>query len=228
MIEKLNWDSDFFGYPVGKINANEGIDLLLSDEININQFRLIYIFSDHKLIIKDKRVSEVDIKTTLIRTMLKNEELIIHPAISEYDGSQDEALHSLAIESGVYSRFKRDPGFKDNEFFKLYSKWIRDSIDKKIADKLLVYMEDNKIGGFVSLKFKAEYAEIGLIAVHGNSRGKGIAMALLYAAFFHTKKQGFNYTHIVTQFENTPAMKLYQKAGFKIENKKYVYHLWNK
>lgn len=227
MIEQLNWDSDFFGYPVGKFNHHSNGPLPFLNDESADRFRLIYVFSDDPLVIDDSRISEVDIKTTLVRDLGKENDFPLHPSISDYKGGKDDELNRLAIESGVYSRFRRDPRFKNNEFVRLYSKWISDSIQMKIADKLLVFEEDDQLRGFVSIRYKNESAEIGLIAVHGNSRGRGIAMALLNAAFFHSRQQDFPFIRIVTQQDNIPAMKLYLKAGFRLEHKVYIYHFWN-
>ncbi len=225
MIKKLQWDTDFFGYPVGRINTSE--TFFKKNTVELDNFRLVYLFSDKVLEITDSNILEVDIKTTLVKRIEKNELYPFHESISEYSGGQDTKMKSLALESGKYSRFKTDKNFINNEFIKLYSKWIEDSITKVIADKLIVFSEKTDIEGFVTLKFNTNYAEIGLIAVDENSRGKGIALALLNAAFKLTQSQGLNSIRIVTQFNNTPAMKLYHKAGLITENKQYVYHIWN-
>jgi dTDP-4-amino-4,6-dideoxy-D-galactose acyltransferase len=228
MIETLNWDSGFFGYPVGRIIINDNTDSLLPYESEIRNFKLIYLFSDNQLSLNDGRVHEVDIKTTLVKGIAKADTYPVNDSIVEYTGGQDEDLKALALESGVFSRFKMDPGFKDDEYTKLYLKWITDSINKKIADKLFIYSSDGFIEGFVSMKLKETNAEIGLIAVHEKSRGKGVGMALLQAVFHATQQLGLPCTKIVTQLANAPAMKLYLKAGFEIESKKFIYHLWNK
>jgi dTDP-4-amino-4,6-dideoxy-D-galactose acyltransferase len=141
MIEKLMWDSDFFGYLVGRINTSETFFKISTDELN--NFRLIYLFSDKVLEITDSKILEVDIKTTLVKLIEKNELYPVHESISEYSGGQDTKMKSLALESGKYSRFKTDKNFMNNEFIKLYSKWIEDSITKVIADKLIVFSENN-------------------------------------------------------------------------------------
>ena len=66
MIEKLIWDSDFFGYPVGRINIEsvqntdfEHLQFLSKD------FQLVYIFSNEAL--TDERFQLVDEKVTLTK-----------------------------------------------------------------------------------------------------------------------------------------------------------------
>ncbi|MDZ7721960.1 MAG: GNAT family N-acetyltransferase [candidate division KSB1 bacterium] len=71
-------------------------------------------------------------------------------------------------------------------------------------------------------------AQIGLIAVHPQAQGKGIASYLIQVATNYAFDRGFETLEVATQYNNKPAMKLYQKSGFKIKSKQYIYHIWNK
>jgi dTDP-4-amino-4,6-dideoxy-D-galactose acyltransferase len=228
MIEKLSWDSDFFGYPVGQI------EILKPDRYNVStaiqdskKFTLVYVISPERIDFEVPELKLVDIKTRLSKR-IKNKPNCSFYNISEYGGEEDGQLKKLALESGAFSRFKVDSNFVHNEFEKLYLKWISDSINKIIADKIIVYKEPGSVCiGFVTLKFKIHFSEIGLIAVDEKSRGKGIAKSLLTFTDGLTINAGCDRIEVVTQLENLPAMKLYEKAGFEIISKKYIYHLWN-
>ena len=227
MIKKLKWDSEFFGYDVGKVVIEE--NQVVSEQELIKEsypFKLVYIFSDIKLDFKHFKSKLVDIKTTFYKKQLAWEE---NP---EFIHCKDEPaacnnLRQLALESGVFSRFKRDNNFTNNEFEKLYSQWINDSIKKINADHIIVYKENNICKGFVSLKFQKEIAEIGLMAVDEDSRGEGIGLTLLGFINNLSRSKGFPEMRVTTQFENIPAMQLYEKAGYTILSKQYIYHLWN-
>jgi dTDP-4-amino-4,6-dideoxy-D-galactose acyltransferase len=228
MIEKLAWDSDFFGYPVGQIEMiNPDPESISSVIKNSNEFKLIYLISPERIDFAIPELKLVDIKTRLGK-QLKNNRTYSFQNIHEYDGEEDSQLNELALQSGVFSRFKVDSNFVKSEFEKLYLRWISDSIKKIIADKVIVYKEiGSPYIGFVTLKFKNDFSEIGLIAVDEKNRGKGIAKSLLTFIEDLTVNAGFNKIEVVTQFENLAAMNLYEKAGYEIISKKYIYHLWN-
>ena len=228
MIKRLDWDSDFFGYAVGEIELkNSNQQYLIESLKEAEGFKLIYVISDEELNFNAKELELVDIKTRLRKTNIA-EATSVCENVGEYRGGEDEQLQKLALQSGVFSRFKVDKHFNNGEFKKLYLKWIEDSINKSIADKVIIYEEHGQnCFGFVTLKFKNYFSEIGLIAVDENSRGKGIAKKLLNYADQSTLLHGLEQIEVVTQYKNVPAMKLYEKAGYQIVSKKYIYHLWN-
>ena len=227
MIKKLEWDSHFFGYSVGHLvisqSTQKQLPALLKDAIG---FKLVYVFSDEKINPERDDLKLVDIKTRLGKKLNNKNHTVAN--VHEYTGGEDDQLKTLALQSGIYSRFKIDSNFVNNEFEQLYLKWISDSINKTIADKVIVYKEpENNCKGFVTLKFKENFSEIGLIAVDEGSRGKGIAKALLDYADNCAVEVGLNRIEVVTQFDNVPAMNLYENVGYEIMTIKYIYHLWN-
>lgn len=225
IVEKVIWDSIFFGYQVGKITIKNRDNFELND---FNNFDLIYIFSENKL--KNLTNYLVDEKVILNLHLTKDYSLVSDNSIYEFkDFSKFPQLLDLAFQSGVYSRFKKDENFVNNEFERLYIKWITNSVVDKKSLVVFIYELDNKILGFVTVDKKSDtHASIGLIAVELNSRGQGIGVKLLDQAKNYLLKNGFQKLSLVTQGDNIPALKLYQKAGFYIEESSFTYHIWNK
>lgn len=225
-IEKVEWDSDFFGYKVGKINVKDELNYNI-DLINFDDYKLVYLFSKFKLqnfdsILLDEKVI---LNLNLIDQNIENDNNIV----SEFkDFSKFPQLLDLAFQSGVYSRFKKDINFVNNEFERLYIKWITNSVVDKKSLVVFIYELDDKILGFVTVDKKSDtHASIGLIAVELNSRGQGIGVKLLNQVKNYLLNNGFQKLSLVTQGDNIPALKLYQKAGFYIEEKSFTYHIWN-
>ena len=81
--------------------------------------------------------------------------------------------------------------------------------------------------GFVSGHLSGENAQIGLIAVDENYRGKGWGKRLVIASEHFAKERGALSLRIPTQQANTPACKLYQSLGYQVVDTDYVYHYWN-
>jgi len=52
------------------------------------------------------------------------------------------------------------------------------------------------------------------IAVHPDSRGKGVAQSLLNKAVSYAEKTGCRQIHLEVRQDNLPAIKLYEKEGF--------------
>ena len=174
-IEKVEWDSDFFGYKVGKINVKDELNYNI-DLINFDDYKLVYLFSKFKLqnfdsILLDEKVI---LNLNLIDQNIENDNNIV----SEFkDFSKFPQLLDLAFQSGVYSRFKKDINFVNNEFERLYIKWITNSVVDKKSLVVFIYELDDKILGFVTVDKKSDtHASIGLIAVELNSRGQGIGL----------------------------------------------------
>lgn len=229
-IEKLAWDSGFFGYPIGKLQIAtfEELDNTLFESI-ARPFQLVYVFSSVPL--RSNLLKHVDTKTTLSQTLGDAIKLEDDPYVCSFvNGVHSyENLEQLALESGVYSRFKVDTNFKSNEYERLYTKWIQNSVKDHGAFNTGIYYKNEKILGFTTVEKKtATLADIGLVAVDSSARGKGIGTLLIEDAKKKAYKKGFRKIQVVTQAANTSAIALYERCNFNIEEQKYIYHHWNK
>lgn len=216
-ISPLSFDSSLFAYPVGKFEAGD----LWNEASFLNQvkdFHLVYIFSKKPIEINSDRIYLSDTKFTFEKQLDAPREG--DPEIKLYSGELNEQLLSLALESGVYSRFKTDPGFKNGEFEKLYKLWIQNALNQKE-----VWVAKN-LAGFVSCHLSGTESSIGLIAVDKNQRGKGWAKRLVKAAENFAFLHGAQTLKIGTQIKNNPAVNLYQSLGYELVDKVFVYHYW--
>ena len=170
----------------------------------------------------------VDKKTTFKKFIDQNTPFC--DSVSKYqDVYPEQKLLDLSIESGVFSRFKVDGKIGMIKFKELYKTWMINSVNKKIAKEVLVYKTKGIIRGFVTLGEKNLRADIGTIAVEGNSRGKGIGKSLMLSAEnWFLNNTAYKEIQVVTQGDNTPACMLYEKCGYTIDNVEYFYHVWNK
>ena len=230
-IETLDWDSDFFRFKVGKLVCNSSEDFDFDAfKIGAEQYKIVYVFSKHSLTHHSLKL--VDEKVVLEKQIdFQHFQEMPEYTIDSFreDSHNFEEIRQLALESGVYSRFNVDQNFNKKEFEKLYTSWIKQSIQKKIAFDVLVATKwNNVIVGFMTLNKKSKIlADIGLVAVSASERGKGIASQLLHNSFQKLKLLGYEKVQVVTQFENIPAMNLYQNAGFEIKERTFIYHYWN-
>lgn len=228
-IIKLEWDTNFFNKKIGKLyldNSSEfSIDIF--KEL-VKKFELVYIYTKEEVNIG---LRVIDKKITLVKHDIRAPSQLANINSIEFfnNALHDlECVKKLALVSGVFSRFKKDTNFRNNEYERLYLQWITNSITDKDKTHTLIYIIENKIVGLLTLSItNKNLAEIGLVAVDENYRGRGIGKQLLIKAFMLSQELGVNDIQVVTQIENKPALKLYYSVGFSIKNIINIYHYWN-
>ena len=227
IIKYLKWDSAFFKKNIYELR---GVSSLPYDILRDLDFDLVYIFSNDKFIsesISDSLfdVKLVDRKVTYVKT-IKKPNYDVNFSILSYDKNYPvKELFELAYASGIYSRFRIDKRIENNDFKRLYSEWIVNSVNKKLADEVLVIKQNNKISGFLTIKGNKNKAIIGLIAVDKKYRGLGLGKELIFAAESWAFKNKYKYIEVATQEANEQANYFYSKCGYEIETSVYIYHL---
>lgn len=219
IIEALPFDTALFGYSVAKFIVDGFWDHRDFLE-QASDFELVYIFSKKPLQFNHDRIRLADIKLTFKKDLIADakKDLLILP----YSGPLTDQLFNLAVESGVYSRFHTDQKFQKGEFVKLYRLWIQKAL---IKNEVLV---TNDLSGFISCTVEEGTAQIGLIAVDKNQRGRGLAKRLIQAAERNAFLQGARSLTVPTQEMNIPACKLYENLGFGLSERMFIYHYWNR
>lgn len=232
-IEKLNWDSDFLGYPVAKIEerslSNNELEAL-EDKILNSDYRLAYYISDFKInesLFKKLEVKLVDVKTTFEKKLSEN--TYIHPSIIPFkENSPTDKMNELAIQTGIYSRFNIDPYIGKNKYEELYKIWLDKSVKKEMAKEVLVYMLEEKIVAYAVMTDAKGIANISIAAVDTNYRGMGIGLDIFRSCEGWAVQNGYTDIQIIAQGANKVACNLYLKLGYSIVTEKYFYHMWNK
>lgn len=228
MVQTLQWDSDFFALKIGRveIHSNEFRDLYKWVCEREKFHDLVYVFANQEIIQTPENVRLVDIKTIYAKSlsilpMISNE-------ISTYtDCIPNDDLYHLALVSGIHSRYKLDQQLPDGSYERLYKRWIEQSTNGNMADRVFVHKSNDKIDGMVTIRIHDNVASIGLIAVDENTHAKGIGTKLIHAVeHFLLTETSIRYLNVVTQWENAGARHFYEKCGFAVESKTYIYHWW--
>lgn len=247
MIERLPWDSEFFGYEVGKVQIEKGLigDLFLQEAQN---FQLVYIYSPDCLLKLPESILHIDTRLSFskkihahkvvnsfqIHSSGDKEGVVELPRIEATNKGEEGkemlkrqesgALINLALLSGKFSRFKIDKRLGGNEFERLYTQWIGSALEG--PDRVLVYKIGNAIRGLITFLSANSRGRIGLIAVEEAYWGKKMGTQLLRAAMEVGRQEGLHMLEIETQKKNQPAIALYQKNGFHLAEKTEIYHWW--
>lgn len=229
-LTRLEWDSSFFRFNVGKVlSAGEKVECSHAlDAMKREGFDLAYWPSPQSLPACFNRffiVNQTTFEKPIAESFSQSKESEFRVEIYPQTLANDE-LKQLAFIAGWSSRFRIDPRIPNERFEELYATWINRSCLREIADSVLVAIAQNELAGFVTLKNVATTSTIGLIAVKPKFQGKGIASALLTHCENLASRIGANVLRVVTQANNISATALYRKHGMRQTDQQNWYHLW--
>ena len=234
VLVPLPWDSDFLGFPVARLELQALSKVKLTrvlSQAREQGLRLLYLvagFAD-ALVIAEVTAQEAwlaDKKVTYSMSLIKAS-LVVQSAFVRQTGAFTEHLEGLAWQSGEYSRFRLDPRFEEWVYKQMYSDWLRNSLTGQLARTVLTYGPPNvPEQGLITLGEKNGRADIGILAVDKAYRGHGVGQVLVAAAQQQAYAWGYTDIQVVTQMENTPACRFYERCGFVPAKIEYIYHLW--
>lgn len=245
IVTPLPWDSAFFEREVGKVTFLEIEDYQPLAELHLdNRFDLIYAFDpacqwnvgteahpSYTCRLADSKVMFAWKPTDEKRP---DAGPIFAADVSDYFAWQvPEKLRDLALQSGVHSRFRTDPGFGAGYFEKMYTIWIEKSLRRENCRYVLTKTEVDPQGhttmaGFVTFDIddQKRWGSIGLIAVDSAFRGAGIGSILMDQVKQLTLYLGLDGFEVATQKENQGACNFYTRNGCYVQSEVDIYHLW--
>ena len=229
----LTWDTKFFEIQTGRVipaSLQENQLASILSEMRHKGFQLVYWASDHQYTYDFQSYSGilVDKKTTFeINLQNINLDSMPLPKTEPYSNSLPfSQLEKLAVQSGAFSRFACDNKFPHEKFTALYETWIRKSVSGEMANEVLVIRQNNHIAGMITLSNKNGVGDIGLISVDEEFRGRKFGQQLVCDAQRWFIQNGCYTAHVVTQGDNLPACRLYEKCGYQKIKIEFFYHFW--
>ncbi|MCG6534786.1 MAG: hypothetical protein L7F78_08870, partial [Syntrophales bacterium LBB04] len=165
LFQILDVDSEIFGFPVAKIipdtMTRRGFTQLIS-RLKKEKVRLAFWASNPQDeesqraaqacqgFLADKKVTyAMDIRG------LPERSVSIHWHIEEYtDTIPCAELDNLAIQIGKNSRFSADHHIPERVCFDMYRLWIRNSVNRQVADAVFVSRQSGKVVGMVTVGAK--------------------------------------------------------------------------
>ena len=224
-VKFLDWDTKHFGFKVGTIEIDKEKDFSLEqlkNDVRIEDYKLVYLkssslldnstlFFDEKLVYSQKKTNVDSFFCSEIESYRSN---II-----------EQEVYDLALKSGEYSRYKLDQNFPTECFHLLYNKWIENSIYTDYATDVLVYRLERKPVGLLTYRNSEDTSSIGIIAVNQDFQGYGIGSKLI-KYYQSLLSNNIKVLDVVTQGVNKPARCFYEKNGYEVTSRTYIYHLW--
>ena len=236
-FQLLDVDSEIFGVPVAKILPDKlspsELEQVIS-HLKKEDVRLAFWASNPK----DKKSQQAarhyhgflaDKKVTYVIDLdqLPARSAGLDWDIEEYaDALPSAELENLAIQVGRNSRFGADPRIPGDKLIDLYKLWIRNSVNRQVADAVFVVRQSGKVVGMVTVGAKDGRGNIGLFAVDPALRRKNLGVSLVCAAQEWARRKGFRFAQVVTQGKNVAACRLYRKCGYRVDKVEFFYHFW--
>lgn len=230
-IRRLPWDSDFFGFEVGRLDVSTGVTLdQIREAVNASECRCLYMFvpnewysgacdpDSSRRMLSAMGACRYDVRTTYAKAIVPLASLDMGDVALEITSR----LETLAITSGKYSRFFKDerlrPFFND-----LYKEWLKKDF---LNGRVFIHRFADEIDGITTVSCNEGSGTIGLVAVDAKSRGRGIATTLLQNVDTWLWSKDIKTVAVTTQGENIAARRLYEKTGFTVVSQVEVWHVW--
>lgn len=212
------WDSDFFGLKIYDVLIDDD-DIIYKRAIPIKREALLqanlsvseYLKTTHLLREGFKWVSTTMCfqktlpVTTVNQILLKN-------------ATHDDIEEIKKFLPGLYrySRFLCENYYPPDAADKLYEEWIVKAYDGSFDDGILVYKEEDKVGGFVTYKMHRTISRIGLFGVNPEFAGRGLGSKIIDSFERMCASNAIKEIKVDTQQLNSSAIKLYVRNGYNI------------
>ncbi len=227
-VERQEWESLFFGFPVYKIHPP-------IQEVQLNELMaalpgkafLYGFFSEgsKEADVMLKKGGKVITTALIYRKVISGRETE-RTALVYDDADSWRNLIPLALESGRFSRYRLDEEIGEESFQKLYEEWVRKAVEGSFEDGVITIQMEDEIAGMATYRLTDDTLRIGLFAVHPAHRRKGVAKELLHDLEWIAVEQGKGRMAVLTQLQNKPAQALYTAFGMTLEERLQTIHLW--
>jgi dTDP-4-amino-4,6-dideoxy-D-galactose acyltransferase len=231
-VRRLDWDSEFFGVPIGEghpITVDEvaAVDAWAADE----RLRCVYLCVPTENFVLLHAAESLGFHLVGVHVSCDacapfgiaagTDHILVRPA----QPTDIAALERIAGGAHPDTRFHADPGFSRESCRRLYETWIRRSTEGW-ADCVLVAEPGTDVAGYVTLHRRGGSARIGLIAVAGDTRRMGLGRSLMRAAFDWCEHQRIERVTVTTQAQNVAALRFYVRCGFTVDRMDFWLHKW--
>jgi len=230
----LPWDSEFFGFRIGRLNARRLTPASLQQALAWaadQQLRCAYFLADASCADTLARAHEggfkfvdvrVDFATDLAAGTGTPPDSRLRPATA----ADLPGLEKISRVAHQDTRFFKDSNFPANRAADLYAEWIRR--DFKVHRIFVVTDAGQGVTGYVTCQVDpaTETGRISLIAVAESARQRGLGRVLVEGALQHFRLSGCKQAFVTTQASNIPAQRLYQALGFRTAETCATFHRW--
>lgn len=232
----LKWDSQHWGFPVGRLQgsylslkrAGKAFNWCKKHRVRCLYFAAAGSCAQTLAQAKKMGFQYVDVKLVLENKLVKSKkEKKVNANIRTAQEVDLANLKKLARRSHKDTRFFKDLNFNPAKSRELYAKWVeKDFRENQVFILGKNGSKRNPIGYLTAKIFPSERARINLIAIDSRHQKKKFGSKLLAGVLKILAARGISVVQVATQGSNVPALRLYEKAGFRIVNSKAWFHRW--
>lgn len=234
LIEKLEWDSDFFGISIGRYLGNAFDDDLqrkFRADFNDGGYDCVYAFlrpddAETAVIAAEEGFFLADVRAiyALSREGWEKAEFSSDcRIIKATDGESLSQLKKIARRASWASRFSFDPRFK-GLVAEMYEIWV-ERIIRDANGAVIAFVNGGTIAGFAAALVNGDVGELVLVATAAGCEGRGIGKEVARGGIHWLKERGVKKILVKTQERNIAAGRLYQSVGFRSEKSELIYHI---
>jgi len=252
--EKSAWDTEHFGFGVGRIRnffvspvldlkktltANEALVKACLSWMKHEKVKCVLtrVDLDDALDIETYQQNGFQLADVLITFYLnvslpsavKNPKLEGPIKVRPFQKGDDAALMQIARAVFRNDHFHRDSRFPQPKSDELFVKWTYNSCQGAADHVLVAATENEKPIGFITCKIeelgKSNYGVIDLVAVSPQHQGKGVGTILTREAI-NWFADRVDTVFVGTQANNKASIRTYEKVGFRLFNTELTFHKW--
>ncbi|MGZ8475189.1 MAG: GNAT family N-acetyltransferase [Candidatus Limnocylindria bacterium] len=236
VVERLDWDSDFFGVEIARLSPARVTERMLSFALarceEMGTDCLYHLCDCHHAesvrLVEAAGFHFVDMRLTFERPVPSDAQA--GRDIRDATPADLPTLERIAADSYVDSRYWFDQQFPRADCQRVYANWIDKCVSGDQAERTFVLdpSGNGPIGYIAVARLSAVVASIVLVGVDETARGVGAGTALIEHALSWARDCGCSTIEVVTQGRNYQAQRIYQHAGFVTKKTELWYHLWRR
>lgn len=231
----LEWDSEFFGHRIGRVDRRR---LAEADLPRIERWaaaecvECLYLLADadDPATVRAAEASGFGLMGLRVELDQRLPAAAGNPApdptIRPVQPGDREALTGIARASHEDTRFFADPRFSRDRAGALYARWVERSCFEAYSGAAFVAEIDGRAVGYIAVSIAEQRGVIDLLGVDAACRGHGLGRRLIQRGLDWCRTLGATEVTVVTQGRNIAAQRLYQQAGFRTSQVHLWYHRW--
>lgn len=238
-IQKLEWDSSFFGFNIAYIlvrNLTNDIVSEMKNFVSEKDVRLVqYLCDCHDnksvIIAESNGFHFTDIRLTFEKKIAKltTPKLPNNFTYGIAEKNHIKVLKSISDNLYLDSRYYYDGNFKIDKINEFYKGWLEKAVKGLFDDECYCIFLKNVPVAFCTIRYTSPLkAAIGLFGVSSDYRGLGLAKSLLDCVNNTLYQKNIKEVFVVTQGRNYSAQRTYQRSSFLSQKSELWYHKWIK
>ena len=231
MIAQDQWLSGIFSYPVYYLEAfQEGDGAAVHTHMQAQVQAFYFAKVPTQDVTEVRALCHLGLYPVDVNITLRHHRVELTQEVSNIVESAqgfENIVEEIAASCFMYSRFHLDPQIPQAVANEIKRAWVRNYLQGKRGDKLLLCLRDGNAAGFLAVKLdeteEGGLATIELLGVDTRYQRQGVGRELV-AAFIKAYEGRARTLQVGTQAANIPSLRLYESMGFRLAHTSYVLH----